>query len=57
MKNMIYLMINPSAHDLIKDLRHGLDEMDSKNIVKYQNITEKLLQQIKPNYIVFKFNL
>jgi hypothetical protein len=54
---MIYLMINPSAHDLIKDLRHGLDEMDSKNIVKYQNITEKLLQQIKPNYIVFKFNL
>ncbi len=50
-------MINPSAHDLIQDLRYGLDEMDNKNIVKYQNITEKLLQQIKPNYIVFKFNL
>ncbi len=50
-------MINLSAHYLIQDLSQGLIEMNNKKIVKYQNITEKLMQQIKSNYIIFKFNL
>jgi hypothetical protein len=37
-------MINPSALDLIQDFCQGLIEVNNKKIVKYKNITEKLLQ-------------